>query len=123
MGAALFYGTDLSETSLPLPRKASIPWALFHEESPMNNWRLIYEDTLTVFNYTSTYSAGSTWPIPLYWAPSWEVLVSRAAVPTAQKSQGELATVLFVQSNCQVASDRTRYVEELMKYISTCVVD
>ena len=31
--------------------------------------------------------------------------------------QNGKAPVMYVQSNCNVASDRTRYVEELMKHI------
>lgn len=44
--AFMFYGTDLRADDLPLPRKAWDEWALFHEESPKNNWMLTHEDAL-----------------------------------------------------------------------------
>ena len=44
--AFMFYGTDLRADDLPLPRKPWDEWALFHEESPKNNWMLTYEDAL-----------------------------------------------------------------------------
>lgn len=42
----VFYGTDLRATDLPLPRKQWQEWALFHEESPKNNWMLTFENAL-----------------------------------------------------------------------------
>ena len=44
--AFIFYGTDMRADNLPLPRRAWHQWALFHEESPKNNWMLTYEDAL-----------------------------------------------------------------------------
>lgn len=42
----IFYGTDLRADDLPLPRRPWDEWALFHEESPKNNWMLTFEDAL-----------------------------------------------------------------------------
>lgn len=42
----IFYGTDLRADDLPLPRRPWDEWAIFHEESPKNNWMLTYEDAL-----------------------------------------------------------------------------
>lgn len=44
--AFIFYGTDLRADDLPLPRRPWDEWALFHEESPKNNWMLTFEDAL-----------------------------------------------------------------------------
>lgn len=51
----MFYGTDFSKTDLPLPRGEHHEWALFHEESPKNNYILCHEDALSLFNHTSTF--------------------------------------------------------------------
>lgn len=45
--AFLFYGTDFNIDSLPLPRKAHHDWALFHEESPKNNYKLFHKPVIT----------------------------------------------------------------------------
>lgn len=34
----IFYGTSFENNDLPLPRLPYHEWALFHEESPKNNW-------------------------------------------------------------------------------------
>ena len=44
--AFIFYGTELSAEDLPLPRRPWHEWALFHEESPKNNWMLTNEEAL-----------------------------------------------------------------------------
>ncbi len=115
--AILFYGTHFGEGAQPLPRAPTHIWALYHEESPQNNWKLVFPEVIQLFNFTSTYSAGSTWPIPLIWAPDYRTLLERKPIPTAKKSTAGLAPAVFVQSNCNVASDRTRYVKELMNYM------
>eukprot|EP00042_Codosiga_hollandica_P034808 m.249213 g.249213 ORF g.249213 m.249213 type:complete len:404 (-) comp54497_c0_seq12:83-1294(-) len=113
----VFYGTGFGEGQMPLPRTQNHAWALFHDESPMNNWKLIYRDVIQHFNFTTTYSEGATWPIPMQWAPTEEELLVRKATFAADKSQDSLAPAIYVQSNCMVPSDRTRYISELMKYI------
>lgn len=115
--ALLFYGSEFGSLPLPLPRNLDQIWALYHEESPMNNWKLIFPNVISLFNFTSTYSEGSDAPIPLQWARSMTHVLARNPVPVHKKSINGLAPVIYVQSNCHVPSDRTRYVEELMKYI------
>jgi hypothetical protein len=44
--AFMFYGTDFRANDLPLPRFPWQHWALFHEESPKNNWILSHEDCI-----------------------------------------------------------------------------
>ena len=44
--AILFYGTDFRATDVPLPRYPWQHWALFHEESPKNNWILSHEECI-----------------------------------------------------------------------------
>ena len=124
-------------------------WALYHEESPFNNWKLSYHNAISLFNFTSTYADGSNFPIPTQWSPPikvcmhvcmfsmiasptysqcemayrliiltmWQRLIGRKAVDVKKKSKNGKALAVYVQSNCNVPSDRTRYVKELMKYI------
>ena len=42
--AFIFYGTTFSGNDLPLPRNPNHLWALFHEESPKNNWLFSHSD-------------------------------------------------------------------------------
>ena len=42
--AYIFYGTSFLANDLPLPRKQHHLWALFHEESPKNNWMFSHDD-------------------------------------------------------------------------------
>ena len=44
--AFMFYGTDFRANELPLPRFPWQHWALFHEESPKNNWILSHENCI-----------------------------------------------------------------------------
>ena len=44
--AFMFYGTDFRANDLPLPRFPWQHWALFHEESPKNNWILSHEECI-----------------------------------------------------------------------------
>lgn len=70
LGALLFYGSEFGSPPLPLPRLSSHVWALYHEESPMNNWKLLHPNVIRMFNFTSTYAEHSSAPVPLNWAPS-----------------------------------------------------
>ena len=42
--AIFFYGTAFLANDLPLPRNHNHVWALFHEESPKNNWLFCHDD-------------------------------------------------------------------------------
>uniref|UniRef100_G1RN49 GDP-fucose protein O-fucosyltransferase n=1 Tax=Nomascus leucogenys TaxID=61853 RepID=G1RN49_NOMLE len=117
--AFLFYGTDFNIDSLPLPRKAHHDWALFHEESPKNNYKL-HKPVITLFNYTATFSRHSHLPLTTQYLESIEVLKSlRYLVPLQSKNKlrRRLAPLVYVQSDCDPPSDRDSYVRELMTYI------
>lgn len=119
----MFYGTDLDPFDLPLPRKSRHEWALLHEESPLNNFMLSHYTFIKMFNHTSTFRRESDYPLSSQYLYSLEYLIERPPVPLAIKNQyrnapHSYAPVLYVQSHCGVASDRDRYVQELMKYIA-----
>ncbi|NWR73031.1 FUT11 fucosyltransferase, partial [Centropus unirufus] len=117
--ALLFYGTDFRAAEAPLPRLPWQTWALFHEESPMNNFLLSHPPGIRLFNYTATFRRGSDFPLTLQWLPGAPYL--RAPPPAlaerdAWRRRG-YAPVLYLQSHCQVPSDRDRFVRELMRHI------
>lgn len=118
--AFLFYGTDFSIDSLPLPRKDYHDWALFHEESPKNNYKLFHEPTITLFNHTATFSCHSHLPLTTQYLESVEILKSlRYMIPLQMKNslRKRLAPLAYVQSDCNPPSDRDSYVRELMWHI------
>ncbi|XP_060619666.2 alpha-(1,3)-fucosyltransferase 10 [Anolis sagrei] len=118
--AFLFYGTDFSIDSLPLPRKDDHDWALFHEESPKNNYKLFQRPTITLFNHTATFSRHSHLPLTTQYLESIEALKSlRYVVSLPQKNslRKTLAPLVYVQSDCDPPSDRDTYVKELMAHI------
>ncbi|XP_020863970.1 GDP-fucose protein O-fucosyltransferase 3 isoform X2 [Phascolarctos cinereus] len=118
--AFLFYGTDFSIDSLPLPRKAHHDWALFHEESPKNNYRLFHEPVITLFNHTATFSRHSHLPLTTQYLEGVDALKStRYMVPLHTKNslRQRLAPLAYVQSDCDPPSDRDSYVRELMSHI------
>lgn len=114
-------GTDLNVESLPLPRQEHHHWALFHEESPKNNYKLFHEPVITLFNHTATFSRHSHLPLVTQYLESLDALTSHShLVPLAKKNQLRaegLAPVVYVQSDCDPPSDRDVYVAELMRYI------
>ncbi|CAH6787199.1 Fut10 [Phodopus roborovskii] len=112
--------TDFNIDSLPLPRKAYHDWALFHEESPKNNYKLFHEPVITLFNHTATFSRHSHLPLTTQYLEGVQVLKSRRyLVPLQSKNKlrQKLAPVVYVQSDCDPPSDRDSYVRELMAYI------
>ncbi|XP_072280210.1 alpha-(1,3)-fucosyltransferase 11 [Pyxicephalus adspersus] len=115
----IFYGTDFRAYEAPLPRLPHQTWALFHEESPMNNYVLSHLPGIRLFNYTATFRRESNYPLTLQWLPSIHYL-QNPAVSLAEKNMWRekgYAPILYMQSHCDVPSDRDRYVKELMKYI------
>lgn len=117
--ALIFYGTDFRAYEAPLPRLPHQSWALFHEESPMNNYVLSHPPGIRLFNYTATFRRESDYPLTLQWLPG-PAYLRAPAVPLAQKEAWRrrgYGPVLYLQSHCDVPSDRDRYVRELMKYI------
>ncbi|XP_002733111.1 GDP-fucose protein O-fucosyltransferase 4-like [Saccoglossus kowalevskii] len=117
----LFYGTDFRAYEAPLPRMPQHEWALFHEESPMNNYILSHNTMIRMFNHTATFRRESDFPLTSHPIPSLQYLTQRKSVPLQEKNvlrqDGAYAAVLYVQSHCGIASDRDRYITELMKYI------
>ncbi|KAM9849872.1 GDP-fucose protein O-fucosyltransferase 4 [Aulostomus maculatus] len=116
----IFYGTDIRAYETPLPRLHHQTWALFHEESPMNNYILSHTPGIRLFNYTATFRRESDYPLTLQWLPSLSYLLKPTTVALKEKNELRkkgLAPVLYMQSHCDVPSDRDRYVRELMKYI------
>ncbi|XP_042678984.1 alpha-(1,3)-fucosyltransferase 10 isoform X3 [Centrocercus urophasianus] len=113
-------GTDFSIDSLPLPRKGHHDWALFHEESPKNNYKLFHEPAITLFNHTATFSRHSHLPLTTQYLESIEVLASlRHMIPVQMKNslRKRLAPLVYVQTDCNAPSDRDSYVRELMCHI------
>ncbi|XP_048877268.1 alpha-(1,3)-fucosyltransferase 10 isoform X8 [Brienomyrus brachyistius] len=118
--AFLFYGTDFNADSLPLPRGFHHHWALFHEESPKNNYKLFHEPVITLFNHTATFSRFSQLPLTTQYLESLEALTSHThLVPLSRKNllRTSLAPVVYVQSDCDPPSDRDAFVHQLMKHI------
>ncbi|EGI66990.1 Alpha-(1,3)-fucosyltransferase B [Acromyrmex echinatior] len=120
--SVLFYGSNLRIHDLPNWRSSAISWGLLHEESPRNNPILVHEEALNLFNYSSTFSRLSNVPLTLLDLPGLEELVANSYyMSTKEKSAlmhaENLAPVLYIQSDCDTASDRDSYVSELMKHI------
>ncbi|XP_014470326.1 PREDICTED: alpha-(1,3)-fucosyltransferase 10 [Dinoponera quadriceps] len=118
----LFYGSDLRVRDLPSWRDSAVSWGLLHEESPRNNPILVHEEALNLFNYSSTFSRFSNIPLTLLDLPSLDELIEETYyVHTKEKTAlmhtQNLAPVLYIQSDCDTASNRDRYVLELMKHI------
>uniref|UniRef100_A0A1X7UYS0 Fucosyltransferase n=1 Tax=Amphimedon queenslandica TaxID=400682 RepID=A0A1X7UYS0_AMPQE len=113
----MFYGTMVEWTSLPLPRKPEHLWILLHEESSKNNWLLMYESVMSLFNITSTSSRYSSYPLITQYLDSIEKLLSPIKTPVEEKSKGERGLVMYLHSDCDPPSDRDSYVSELMKYV------
>ncbi|XP_067876605.1 alpha-(1,3)-fucosyltransferase 11 isoform X2 [Heterodontus francisci] len=116
----IFYGTDFRAYEAPLPRPPHQTWALFHEESPMNNYLLSQAAGIRLFNYTATFRRHSDYPLTLQWLPAASYLQRPPALSLAHKKRlrhlGQ-APVLYLQSHCEVASDRDRYVRQLMEHL------
>ncbi|OWF45635.1 alpha-(1,3)-fucosyltransferase 11-like [Mizuhopecten yessoensis] len=117
----IFYGSDITPDKLPLPRKSTHEWALFHEESPMNNYVLSKQTFISLFNHTATFSRESDYQVTTQNIYSLKFLTKRKPVSldvrNAEKAKRNLAPVFYAQSHAGVPSDRDSYVEELMKYI------
>ena len=116
-----FYGSDLEVEDLPFPRARKHEWALSHEESPFNNYIYSHGSMMRLFNHTATFKRESDYPLTSQCVYSLKYLTQRQPLPVAEKNKRQkkmhLAPILYVQSHCGVASDRDRYVKELMKYV------
>ena len=128
----LFYGSHFKPYNLPFPRKKEDIWALIHEESPRNAYILSHNETMNIFNITSTYSRNSNYPVTTQWlqCSDWledtEFLVSLEAKNKLRRRG--MAPVLYLHSDCGVPSDRDHYVKMLQKYMKvdsygTCLMN
>ncbi|CAK9822127.1 Alpha-(1,3)-fucosyltransferase 10 [Anthophora retusa] len=118
----LFYGSNFRINDLPKRKSNEISWGLFHEESPRNNPILVHQEALNLFTYSSTFSRFSDVPLILASLPGiTELLDRKYFITTKEKTKlmykKNLAPLLYVQSDCNTASNRDVYVAELMKYI------
>ncbi|CAL7948915.1 unnamed protein product [Xylocopa violacea] len=118
----LFYGSNIQIHDLPSWKSDEISWGLLHEESPRNNPVLVHQEALNLFTYSSTFSRFSDVPLTLVDFPGITALLDRKYfVSTEEKTRlirtKNLAPLLYVQSNCDTASNRDIYISELMKYI------
>ncbi|TRY84238.1 hypothetical protein DNTS_028932, partial [Danionella cerebrum] len=112
--------TDFSIDSLPLPRHKQHDWALFHEESPKNNYKLFHKPLITQFNHTATFSRHAHLPLTTQHLEGINALTDKTLLlPLSRKNQlrKTLAAVLYVQSDCNPPSDRDVYIQEIMKHI------
>lgn len=118
----MFYGSNINVTDLPLPRNGnSVLWAVLHEESPRNTPILSHDDVLHLFNYSSTFSRFSNFPLTTQYLKDLNVLQDKSyLVPVEVKTslQTSLAPVVYIQSDCSTPLDRDSYVVELSKYIN-----
>ncbi|XP_047367397.1 alpha-(1,3)-fucosyltransferase 10 [Vespa velutina] len=120
--AILFYGSNFQINDLPKWRSAFVQWGLIHEESPRNNPIFVHYKALNLFNYSSTFSRFSNVPLYSIDLPNEEELLGKKYfVSTKEKTDlienEKLAPLLYIQSDCNTASNRDSYILELMKYI------
>jgi alpha-1,3-fucosyltransferase 10 len=117
----LFYASNFKPYDLPLPRERDHLWALIHEESPRNAYILSHQPALSVFNFTSTYSMRSDYPITTQWlqCQDW-IKDTKYVLPLVDKNRLRnlgLAPILYLQSDCDVPSDRDSFVKFLQNFI------
>ncbi|XP_049884474.1 alpha-(1,3)-fucosyltransferase B-like [Pectinophora gossypiella] len=106
--------------AMPLPRTPKTVWGLLHYESPVSRIMFMYEEALNLFNFSATYSRYSDVPSPFMWMENeFSITTPMYFVPTAEKNSylSKYAPVLYLQSNCNSATERDAYVQKLMQYI------
>uniref|UniRef100_A0A0A1XMZ1 Alpha-(1,3)-fucosyltransferase B n=1 Tax=Zeugodacus cucurbitae TaxID=28588 RepID=A0A0A1XMZ1_ZEUCU len=111
----LFYGSHVRDYDMPLPRHAYQLWALLQDETPQNASILFYEEFLHHFNYTSTFSRYSDFPLTLRSLRNAKDLISWTYVRRL-RSRIDIP-ILFMQDNCETLSGGEHYVRELMKLV------
>lgn len=100
---------------MPLPRHAYQLWALLQDESPQNAPYLFYQQFLHHFNYTSTFSRASDFPLTLRSLHNPKELILRTYFRALRYRS--FIPVLFMQDNCATLSGRENYVRELMTHV------
>ncbi|KAH8377914.1 hypothetical protein KR093_007845 [Drosophila rubida] len=118
----LFYGSNMKPHDFPMPRSKRHVWALLHEESPRNVPYVPYDEFLRHFNFTSTFSRHSDMPLTTQYLPQASDLSQLDYHTSLQNKHvyqfnGQLASVVFLQTDCNTMSGREDYVRELMKHI------
>ncbi|XP_043488050.1 alpha-(1,3)-fucosyltransferase 10 [Polistes fuscatus] len=120
--AILFYGSNFQINDLPNWRSPFVQWGLMHEESPRNNPMFVHRKALNLFNYSSTFSRFSNVPLYSVDLPNKEELLGKkyflsSKEKTILMEKENLAPLLYIQSDCNTATNRDSYILELMKYI------
>jgi len=116
-----FYGTSVREVDMPLPRNG-LDWSILHEESPKNNQLFSHQDTMVLFNHTSTFRIGSDLPLTTQYLEGLDSIVSSTFAVNVQdknrymREEG-LASVVYVQSGCDAPLHRDLWVKEFMKHV------
>lgn len=118
----LFYGSNMKPHDFPMPRSPMHKWALLHEESPRNVPYVPHDEFLQHFNFTSTFSRFSDMPLTTQYLPQPSDLTQLDYYYSHGSKQNlqfnsELASVVFLQSDCDTMSGREDYVRELMNHI------
>lgn len=119
ISAYLFYGSAIDFDDLPLPRKEDV-WALYHEESPRNVPELMHQELLEMFNFSATFSRYSDVPHTLqYLMALQDITDKKYFVETKTKNLylKELAPILYLQSDCETATERDEFVKKLMTFV------
>ncbi|KAH8418848.1 hypothetical protein KR222_004575 [Zaprionus bogoriensis] len=120
--AVLFYGSNMKAHDFPLPRREQQLWALLHEESPRNVPFAPNDEFLRHFNFTSTFSRYSDMPLTTQYLPQPNDLTQLDYHSSHQNKQifqfhGGLASIAFLQTDCNTMSGREDYVRELMQHM------
>ncbi|KAH8409894.1 hypothetical protein KR009_000342 [Drosophila setifemur] len=117
----LFYGSNMNTGDFPLPRRPQHVWALLHEESPRNVPYMPNNEFLRHFQFTSTFSRYSNFPLTTQYLPSGQALTSRDYFVTYSGKSAwayrHATSIVFLQSDCDTMTGREDYVKELMKYV------
>ncbi|XP_034474398.1 alpha-(1,3)-fucosyltransferase B [Drosophila innubila] len=118
----LFYASNMKPHDFPMPRSSRHLWAMLHEESPRNVPYVPHDEFLQHFNYTSTFSRYSDMPLTTQYLPQVSDLTqldyhTGHLSKQAFQFNGGLASVVFLQTDCNTMSGREDYVRELMKHM------
>ncbi|CAH0561014.1 unnamed protein product [Brassicogethes aeneus] len=117
----MFYGSHLDNNDFPLPRNGEI-WALFHEESPRNYAPILFREMQGLFNITATFSTNSDFPLTLQYLPNINSIIDKTYFKSTKEKNNfiktkNIASVLFIQSDCDTPIERDNFISKLMEYI------
>ncbi|XP_044735609.1 alpha-(1,3)-fucosyltransferase B [Chrysoperla carnea] len=118
--AIIFYGSQFDIYDLPLPRNGTI-WVLINDESPKNNPLLLFNETLNLFNISSTFSRYSNFPTTLQYFSSIDSLLDTKHFKSIKEKNAlqkkGIAPIMYLQSTCSTPILRDEYVKQLMEYV------